>query len=98
VREFRGSRSGADKDSSLLGCYTVSTGKCFQTLQQRLASVFMVKHSNPLLVLPDPEDEALRFSEMSATLYHSTWSNISEDIGLYTVRLMCLRILRKYLE
>jgi hypothetical protein len=93
AREIRGSRGGVDRDSNLLGYYTVSTGKCFQTLQERLASVFIIRYSNPLLVLPHPEDEALRFSETSVTLYHSTWCSISEDLGPYTVRLMCLRVL-----
>lgn len=93
VRKIRGSRSGADRDSSLLGYYAVSTGKCFQTLQERLASIFMVRQSNPFLVLPHTEDEALRYSETSETLSHSTWCSISEDLDLYTVRLACLRIL-----
>ena len=96
--EIRGSPSDADKDSSLLGYYTVLIGKCFQTFQERLAFVFMVRHSNRLLVLSHPEDEALRFSETSVTLYHSTCCTISEDLGVNTVRLMCLNPLNPELN
>jgi len=58
----------------------VSTGKCSQALQERLASLFLVRQSNPLLVLPHPEHEALRFSETSVTLHHSPWCTLASTL------------------
>ena len=65
------------EDSGLLVCQAMSTDKELPAFRNRLVTA--------LGCLP-LKMEAVRSSETSVTIYHSTWRHISEDLNLHQRR------------
>jgi hypothetical protein len=104
------SHSGSNDDSSLLGCYAVSTGKQLTAaFQSSVAPPSPVKHSTWHEILAHLnfintsihqskkkkvlEDGGSTIPRKWATIYQSTWCNISEDCIISTdVRTLNLAI------